>query len=189
MESAKKIFQKRGYHGARMQEIADDAGINKAMLHYYFRSKEKLFDAVFREALGSVFTQMAPIFETEESFEKKLRGFFDAYISTIQKNPYLPGFVLRELSVNRDFSDITDQYVNLDEASFLKQLEKLEPIHSEYDVDPRHIIVNMIATAIFPFVAKPLLKSIFRMNEEEYDNFLNERKEYLPEFFINALKK
>ena len=98
--SAREIFHKRGFEGARMQEIADKAGINKALLHYYFRSKEKLFDAVFDEALKALLPKVKELLNAELPLFDKIKYFTENYITLLMKNMYLPVFVINEMYQN-----------------------------------------------------------------------------------------
>ena len=96
MEAAKKIFGRKGLDGARMQEIADEAGINKALVHYYFRSKEKLFEAVVNETFLSFFPKVLSLMSNPSiSLFKKIESFVNLYISLIQENPHIPGFMVQ----------------------------------------------------------------------------------------------
>ena len=92
--SAKKVFLLKGMAGARMQDIADEAGINKAMLHYYFQNKEKLFEVIFQESLSMFFPKITGIINADESLFGKIENFCKVYIEQMQKNAYLPLFVL-----------------------------------------------------------------------------------------------
>ncbi len=103
LEAAKKVFQSKGMDGARMQEIADEAKINKAMLHYYYRSKQLLFEAVFINAFELLAPQLNAILNDDSSIEKKVRNFTSNYISFIIKHPYLPSFIIQELNRNPEF--------------------------------------------------------------------------------------
>ena len=103
LDAAKRIFQNKGMDGARMQEIADEANINKAMLHYYFRSKELLFEAVFTNAFALLAPQLNAILNDDSSIEEKIKKFTFNYISFIIKHPYLPNFIIQELNRNPDF--------------------------------------------------------------------------------------
>src|SRR5438874_9015673 len=94
LTAAKKVFLKEGMAGARMQDIADEAGINKALLHYYFHNKEKLFDVIFMEAAQKLFPKISFIFESDLPVLEKIEHFADEYITVILENPYLPLFVL-----------------------------------------------------------------------------------------------
>src|ERR1700751_5008479 len=98
LAAAKNIFLTKGMAGARMQDIADEAGINKAMLHYYFRSKEKLFEGIFSELSQQFFPKLVLIFESEESIFRKIEMFVSEYIDQMSRTPYLPIFVLNEIN-------------------------------------------------------------------------------------------
>ena len=100
LESAKKVFYNKGIDGARMQEIANEANINKAMLHYYFRNKEALFDAVFAEASQIIFPQVNELLNIEMPLFEKIRQFSDKYISLLSENPVIPVFVIKEMNNN-----------------------------------------------------------------------------------------
>ncbi len=103
LNAAKNIFQAKGMDGARMQEIADTAGINKAMLHYYYRSKQLLFEAVFKNAFSLLAPQLNAILNDDSSIEEKIKNFTSNYITFIIKHPYLPTFIIQELNRNQDF--------------------------------------------------------------------------------------
>ena len=103
LNAAKNVFQRKGMDGSRMQEIADEAGINKAMLHYYYRSKQMLFEAVFKGAFSLLAPQLNKILNDDNSLEEKIKNFTSSYISFIVKHPYVPNFVIQELNRNPDF--------------------------------------------------------------------------------------
>ena len=103
LDAAKSVFQSKGMDGARMQEIADKAGINKAMLHYYYRSKQLLFEAVFTNAFSLLAPQLNTILNDDSTIEEKVKNFTSNYIEFIIKHPYLPNFVIQELNRNPDF--------------------------------------------------------------------------------------
>ena len=102
LEAAKKVFIRKGMYGARMQEIADEAGINKALLHYYFRSKNKLFEAIFQEAFHEFVPNAFGILKSDMPFEEKIRLFVSNYIDLISTNPFLPIFIINEINQNPD---------------------------------------------------------------------------------------
>ncbi len=189
LAAAKKIFQKKGHNGARMQEIADEAGINKSLLHYYFRSKDKLFEAVFKEAFQKMLPMLTQMFESNIPLEDKIRLFFDKHIGFLLDNPYLPQFILHELSANPErlhkylagsVDDVKDHVIN-------QFNEKMK--HGDMHlVDPRHIILSLLSLSVFPFIIAPVFKMIFGFSDESFREFLKERKTYLPEFVIKAIK-
>ena len=100
LNAAKEVFQQKGMAGARMQEIADKAKINKALLHYYYRSKQLLFEAVFKNAFRLLAPQIGKVLNDDTELFDKIRNFTDSYVSFVIKHPYLPNFVTQELNSN-----------------------------------------------------------------------------------------
>ena len=187
--AAKKVFTRKGLAGSRMQEIADEAGINKALLHYYYRSKENLFDSVFFELLKTIQTEFITILNSDMELFDKIRFFFDRYIDFLQENSFLPGFIINE--VNRDPERMISYFKN----SGIKPPEKLIiQINEEVrkgniiPVDPKQLLMNILSLAIFPIIAAPLLKGIFETDEYEFSGIIEKRKKELPEWFINSIR-
>ena len=102
-ETAKKMFFIEGKFHATTQEIADEAGINKAMLHYCFKNKELLFEAVFMNAFGKLAPQINEIFKSQDSIFEKIKKFTDSYISFVMDYPFLPQFIIQEMNNNPEF--------------------------------------------------------------------------------------
>ncbi|WP_299779236.1 TetR/AcrR family transcriptional regulator [uncultured Formosa sp.] len=189
LEAAKLVFQSKGMDGARMQEIADQAGINKALLHYYFRSKQMLFEAVFNNAFSLLAPQLKAILNDESTIENKIRNFTSNYISFIVKHPYIPNFIIQELNRNPDFllkMKENPSFPNLDK--FKKQLQKeiengiINPISAE------QLFINIMALNVFPFVAKPLLKAFTNTDDKAYNKLMEDREIEIANFIINAIK-
>lgn len=186
VEAAKEVFILKGYDGARMQEIADAAIINKALLHYYFRSKDKLFERVFHEIFTTAFFSIAEVLEGADTLEDLISSFVSYYVSMLKKQPYLPNFILHELNRN------PSMVVELIKSSGMNRSRLIQLFVRETERDdirtfnPIHIIVNVLALSIFPFVASPIIKGfIFDGNEDDFDNFIDERTTHIISF-INA---
>jgi len=191
LEAATQVFIKKGFDGARMQEIADEANINKALLHYYFRSKDKLFMAIFVEVIQLfILTSVKLIRNPGHSVFDKIRLFVEKYISFIQENPYIPGFILNEL--NRRPERLVGIFKSSGlELDFLyNQIEKEIREGKIKPVKPEHLLINMISMCIFPFIGKPMVnKIILSGSEKDFNLFMEERKKTIPEFIINSIKK
>jgi len=192
LEAARKVFIRKGLDGARMQEIADEAGINKALLHYYFRSKDKLFKMVFREAMAKFFPSMLAILNSEAlSIEKKFENFIEYYFTTIRNNPFIPGFVINELNKNPD--QIIDFFEDsgidiLKVSSIVKNIVAKETGLSISQA--RHLVVNVIGLSLFPFLARPIIESaIFESQHDDFEVFLDERKAVIMEIVRNKIQK
>ncbi len=104
LNAAKNIFQQKGMTGARMQEIADKAGINKALLHYYYRSKQLLFEAVFHQAFKIIAPKLGTVLNSDLPLFDKIKQFTQAYINFALEHPYLPNFIIHELNQNPEFA-------------------------------------------------------------------------------------
>lgn len=190
LKAAKTIFSQKGMDGARMQEIADEAGINKSMLHYYFRNKELLFKAVFMEAFTTLAPQLNEILNADSSICDKIKGFSHNYITFIINHPYLPNFILQEMNRNTQFvNDLISKKNFPSIKKFKLQVKEkvadgtLRPIKAE------HLFINIMALNIFPFVAKPLLKKVLNTSDAQFKNLIEERKTEVSAFIINSIKK
>lgn len=189
LNAAKNVFQTKGMEGARMQEIANEAGINKAMLHYYFRSKQLLFEAVFKNAFSLLAPQLNAILNNDTSLEEKIKSFSANYISFILKHPYLPNFIIQELNRNPDFIlglKGNEGFPNL--TKFKKQVNlevkkgMIKPISGE------QLFINIISLNIFPFLAKPLIMALINVDQKTYKQLIEDRKTEVSNFIINAIK-
>lgn len=190
LEAARKIFIRKGMEGARMQEIADEAGINKALLHYYFRSKEKLFEAIFEDAILKIVPGIMEMFRSDLPLFEKIEIFTGKYIDTFAENPFLPGFILNELS--RDPQKIINlvSRAGLDPQIFISQIKLEVELGNIHPVEPYHLVVNILAMCIFPFMASPILINIlFDRSQETFSQFIQQRKTEVPQFIINSIRK
>lgn len=189
LDAARDVFYRKGFSGARMQEIADEAGINKAMLHYYYRSKDNLFEAVFREAAMKLFPKIREMFDTEMPFLEKISYFIKNYISLLQENRHMPSFVLNELHHHPDrLRNLIINEAMISPEKIISDFRKAAEEGIIKPVDPRQVIINIIALCVFPFAARPLLQGLYGLNENEYEEFIERRKNEVPEFIINSIK-
>jgi TetR/AcrR family transcriptional regulator len=189
LEAAKKVFIMHGLEGTSMQKIADEAQINKSLLHYYFRTKEKLFDAVFSFAFRYIVPEMQGIMNSDETVFIKIEKTVGGYMDLLMKNKFIPAFVLHEINRDPDrlFKIMKSSGVNPEIfiIQFLDEVKKgnIRPI------DPRHLIVNILSMCIFPVAARPLMQRIlFENHEEAYQQFLAERKKVITDFVIQSIK-
>ena len=190
LEAAKVVFQAKGMEGARMQEIADQAGINKAMLHYYYRSKEKLFEAVFKSAFLLLAPQLNAILNDDSSIEDKIKNFTFNYVTFMMKHPYLPNFIFQELNRKEDFIQLLKQntgFPNLEKFKAKLDSEISRGILNPIEAD--QLFVNIIALNIFPFLGKPLIKAFANKDDKTYKDFLESRKTEVANFIINSIKR
>ena len=188
LEAAKNVFVAKGMEGARMQEIADEAGINKALLHYYFRSKEKLFEAIFSKIIQFAFPEITRIAQSNEPFISKIEQVVDAYIDLLIKHPFIPGFIMKEL--NRDPSGLFKLVVKfgLNPQVIFDQIQLAMDRNEIIQMQPRHLAANIISMCIFPFAARPLVSFVlFKDDQVALDAFYAERAEVIKKFVIAAI--
>jgi AcrR family transcriptional regulator len=188
-EAATEVFEEKGMDGARMQDIADRAGINKALLHYYFRTKDLLFDAVFQKLAGILFSKFAPVLSKEMTLEEKLRLFYREHITFMQENPRLPAFVIHE--INRKPARIKRLLKNVDFNTLFETLseqnkEEFEAFHINKEYIPQ-VMTSIVALSVFPFLARAILEIIFEKIGTDFDTYLEQRKDFAPEFILGAL--
>ena len=190
--AASEVFEEKGYTGARMQEIADRAGINKALLHYYFRTKEQLFGSVFQVLLKKMFENIFSIFTREIPFKEKIRLFLDDHIEFLVKNPKLPIFLLNELSHNPALAEGIKEMVNYQELRDLIYSRHAKELKG-YGIkknDMPQLMVTVVSFSIFPFAARDMIKIMIPEIEDskKFNAFMLNRKEFASNFVIAALK-
>ncbi len=193
---AQEVFLKKGMDGTRMQEIADEAGINKSLLHYYYRTKQKLFEKVFKVAFKHFFPTIKANIISEKPLFEKIETFVETYYTLLQKNPYIPAFAIHE--INRNPSSVAELFKsifqddNMEVEHMLYELDK--QIQEEVtkgnlvNIESRQLLVNILSLCIFPFVVKPIIKGILLENDEsKYNAFIEERKKVVSQFIISAI--
>ena len=189
LEAAGKVFMMKGRLGASMQDIADEAGINRTLLHYYFRNKEKLFDTIFAKVLARVFPTVVAAFASDRSFIDKIQIFVNTYTDILLENPYLPAFVFQEISLNPDRLAGIIQQSGLDPDIALKELSRELESVGMADMDPRHLIANLLGMVLFPYIGRALFQKVaFKDDASSYEKFLEERKKHVPEIVGMALQ-
>ncbi len=176
-EAARKVFTRKGYAATRTRDIADEAGINLALLNYYFRSKQKLFEQIMLEKVQQLFGHIAPVLNDHgSSLEYKVEQIVARYIDMITANPDLPLFVLSEIRNHPEHFAQTFQVGQLiEQSSFIKQLKERRP-----DIHPLHFLMNTLSMTVFPFIAMPVFKAIGVADETQFNDMMSERKSLIP---------
>ena len=189
IKAARKVFIKNGMSGTRMQNIADEAKINKALLHYYFRSKEKLFNAVFKYAFFRFIPKIENVLNSDKPLFEKIELLTEQYISVLMKNQFIPMFVLHEINSNpKRLYELLKQ-VGINPEKYVEQIKQQKKKGIITDIGPEHLIINILSLCVFPVVARPLLQRMFFQNvPNQYKQFLESRKREVPMFVINSIK-
>ncbi len=201
-DAARNVFQREGFSGARMQAIADEAGMNKMMLHYYFRSKQHLFDVIFEEDYSSLMAPLAVILRNPKlHVEEQIITFVRGYHDTMIEHPRLPLFLIHEFAKNPhkilemaqkvipvSKSD-ESEHPQLSATTFMDQIEDgIEKGHYN-DIDPRQLAVSMLGMCTHAFVSRISVQTAYEMSDDEYLKFLDERKEHVIDHTFRILMK
>jgi len=188
-DAAHEVFTQKGMDGAKMQEIADLAGINKALLHYYYRTKEKLYEKVAQAIINKAVPALRQVIESELPLEEKIRRFIETYIGIISHNTFIPLFIISE--INKHPERFIDTMIPKDLPKpdvFFRQVEAEIVAGRIRPIKPQHLIVNVISMCVFPFVGKPMMRILLGMSSGEMRVFLEERKEQVTSFVLAALR-
>ena len=175
--AARKVFIQKGFAATRTRDIAEEAGINLALLNYYFRSKEKLFNEIMMEKMQQFFGILLPVVnDPSTKLETKIELMVSNYIDMLSMNPDLPLFVLSEMKgQSGKIKNILPVQKITDKISFMKQLKEKRP-----DINPIHFLMNILGMTVFPFVAKPAFELIAATNKNQLEAILQERKKLIP---------
>jgi len=191
LNAAVKVFTRKGYAGARMEEIAKEAGINRALLHYYFRDKETMFNIIFETRFKEFFTGMFGVFQSKASLTEKIRSIIDHEITVLSKHPDLARFVIMEIAQQPDRLIQFGQKLGLNPRmmlqNFQKEIQQNVLEGKIRPVDGRQLLMNIISICIYPFVAKPIIKTMMQMDENTFMDLMEKRKKEAYEFIINAI--
>lgn len=194
MDVARKEFLEKGYQGARMQSIADQAGINKASLHYHFDSKDKLFEAIFEEAMQMVLPIMLKALMEEPTLEQKITKLVEAHINLYIDNPFLPGFIVNETYTNpAQVYDLMFRRKGVWRGAVrakLSEILKEEKSKGNIrEVVPEQLIMDIFSLTAFPFMALPIFEVMFSKERADLLPLLEERKAYIPDMIMRSLRK
>jgi AcrR family transcriptional regulator len=180
-----------------MQEIAEEAGVNKALLHYYFRNKSRLGEAVFRRVATGMFARLASIMSGDADIETKVRQVVEVYFSQLSKVPYVPGYVLSELNQHPDRSHQLLEIVRTlrsspDAPDFIgalaKQLARAARDGQIRPIAADQFLVNLVSLCVFPFAARPMVCAVLQLDDRAYERFMKQRAATLAQFFLDALR-
>ena len=180
-EAARKLFTQKGFAATRTRDIAEEAGINLALLNYYFRSKQKLFDLImeenFRQFLGGI---SANFTDQTLTMEEKVSKVVNGYIDFLTEFPDLPLFILSEIQGNpSELAAKLNAEIAPARRMFLEQLKEAKQ-GGKTALDPFQFVANLIGLSVFPFVAKPLLQRVLNVSDEQFYEYMNDRRKLVP---------
>jgi AcrR family transcriptional regulator len=197
LDAAHTVFVRRGTAGARMQEIAEEAGVNKALLHYYFRNKARLGEAIFRRVASGLFGRLGAILGGPAALDEKVRQVVALYLDQLSATPYAPGYVISEINQHPERAKqlleaigqlraqaIGEHFI----ATLDRQLKDASRAGRIRPISIDQFLANLASLCVFPFVARPMLCAVLHLDERGFERFIRERKATLPDFILNALR-
>lgn len=189
LDAAHAIFLRRGTAAARTQEIADEAGVNKALLHYYFGSKDALAQEVFRQAVADLFPRVFGILGSERPIDEKVPLVIETYLDFLSSRPYLPGYVASEMHVHPGrITAVFGQRGPAPTGVLKRQIDQRVAAGTMRPIEVEQFIANLVALVVFPFIMRPALELVLQLQHERFDAFIAERRRTLPEIFLNGLR-
>jgi TetR/AcrR family transcriptional regulator len=196
LDAAHRIFLRRGSAGARTQEIADQAGVNKALLHYYFRSKERLAAAVFGRAAAKLMPPVIATLASDRELEEKVERVIDIELDVLLQHPYLPGYIIAELTHHpaRARQLIAMAGVAIDQIAprvldaVGRQIRARVRDGRMRPIAPDQFILNLLSLCIFPFAARPMVQAVLGLDDDGFARLIARRKRDLPTFFLHGLR-
>ncbi|MCL2626318.1 MAG: TetR/AcrR family transcriptional regulator [Cystobacterineae bacterium] len=188
--AAMEVFIACGYHGARMREIAQKANSNLALLNYYFRSKENLFKTVCSKSIDKLYARLFVSFTTHATLEESIRSLVGVYMDTLLETEGLPLFMLNVLAQHPGLLAEILQEKNFVQGlfpHFFQQVETEIAAGRIRNIQPRELLLNCLALCVFPFIAAPMFKAIFRVQHAEFRELMAQRKTQVAEFILGAI--
>ena len=188
VQSARELFMLKGKDGVRMQEIADHAGINKGLLHYYFKSKGALFTEVFGALASGLYSDINDILRSTLTMDEKLAGIIDRYFEMLEENPKLPSFVMFEVNKHPDMVKGMAGQMNLDETIALLDQEFRANKVSSSPQFALQVLLNIISLCIFPFMMQPMAAHLAQKVDMTWQEMMEDRKDFLKHIIISSFR-
>ena len=190
LDAADRIFTRKGTASGRTQEIADEAGVNKALVHYYFGTKAALADAIFARALGMLVPRIFGILaDPERSIEQKVPAIVKEQIDFQSARPYLAGYMVAELHANPDrIARLMTAHGRVPLDVLRRQLQEGARAGKLRRMSPEQFVANMMGLLLFPFAIRAALCELFGFDPRRWEAFLEERRRILPEFVMAGLR-
>jgi len=196
LDAARTVFIRRGTAGARMQEIAREAGVNQALLHYYFRSKERLSGAVFQQFASRMFPAVVQLLGGEASLADKIERIVALYLENLSANPFLPAYLLSELHHHPErvqqllasAGASPERLMRPVVAKLAAQIDAEVNAGRMRPIAPEQFTANLLSLCVFPFAARPMLSIVFGWDDAAFARFIDERRRHLPPFIHAGLR-
>jgi AcrR family transcriptional regulator len=187
-DAARRVFLQQGPQ-ARMQDVASEAGITQSLLHYYYRNRDRLFEAVFRKEASRLIPREIGILNSDLSIQEKVETIVADYLDFLLKNPHLPSFVAYELNYHPErLQEFMRSVGKPDLQKLSQQIDSCVEDGTMMPIPPEQFLVNLLSLCVFPFIARPMLNAVLGLDDQAFARFIEDRKVHLPSFFLNALR-
>lgn len=192
LEAAEGLFLDKGFAMTTTTEIAHVVGCNQALVHYYFRTKEKLFNSIFENKAKLFLSQFLQTSDDNKPFEEKLRLIVETHFNILKENPKLPFLLFNEFTTNpKRLNSIKTDLSYIPKAIFGKMQAELQNEIDKGNIRPITVvdlIITIVSLNVFLFIAKPVFDSIFNFSPEQYNDFFEHRKQENIHIILNSLK-
>ncbi len=197
LDAAHTVFVRRGTAGARMQEIAAEAGVNQALLHYYFRNKEQLAQAAFERAASGLMPAVIKVIASDGDLDAKVRRIVALELEHLTRAPYLPGYLIGEVTHHPErAAQLIGAVTGLSPkelgprvlGALRRQIDERVKAGVMAPIAPESFIVNLMALCIFPFAVRPMIQAMLGKDDRWFRRFITHRRTDLPAFFLGALR-
>lgn len=187
-EAAKNVFLSKGFEGCTSREIAKAAGMNVALVNYYFRSKGQLFEIIFKAAMEDFMLSMIQVFKTNQTLQEKVRIFIDREYEFLAKHPELPNFIINEMNREEGCSNQHNElFEKIVETGIFNECDKAQAEGKMRKMNLISITLLIMSNCQYPTMAKNLMQSIHTLNEKEYSEHLLQHKTYVTEMLLSYL--
>lgn len=189
LNAATEVFRRRGFAGAKTEELAREAGVNKALLNYYFRSKEKLFQRVFELSMGDFISRVQHLLKGDLPLDMKVYKVVDLYTRMLLDQPDLPIFIISEIrAFPSHFSGMMKESLGESMEVLQRQLDDAFEQGHIRQTSAFTFLMNTLGMTVFPFIAAPLVQHVFGMDKDKFKAQILKRKQELPEMIISTLR-
>ena len=188
-EAARKLFVEKGFGSATTRDIAECAETNIALVNYYFRSKENLFQEVFQESFAHTFFPVARILNDDFPLEVKIYKFVEHMTELLKQDPMMPLFVLSEMRGGQSkMCEIMLDSGALDSNGFQEQLDREAEKGTIRKADALQVETSLMSMVLFPFLSMNILKMKHQMDDKAFNEFVDARKKIVPEIILSYLR-
>lgn len=176
-DTAKRIFFAEGKFNATTQDIADAAGMTRTVINYYFRSKEILFQQVFREAMDETRKRIDAVLLAEIPFKKKIVKFIDVFLAEITEYPYKESFMISE--INAHGFTLPEKVASPALQYFFKEIQQAMDSGEIKKMLPLNFMLNLFSLIAYPLLTRPLFKPLLEISDIKFEKLMTERKKMI----------